>query len=461
MSSLYFRVFLITVYTIAISCLLGLFMANAYYHWELKHRQDAKLFGAAQNMQAYISQVPEKIDDFLRITAGLGYQIYMYDEEGNETFYGNDFGIRDLPAGVKEAVLAGSDYHGIADYPYHALIPSYFDNRQSNTVGVAVTAGPERYAMFLRHDSRLQFDELQLFFALMFGFSVLFGIPYLLVSTRYLVQPIIRLTEATKRVAQGDFNLKLPTKRRDEIGQLASHFRKMAFQLESSDKAKREFVANVSHEIQSPLASIQGYADSLLRKDIGEEQIRRYATVIGQEARQLAALSRQLLLLSTLDNGTEAVSRRSYPLRPQIRQALQLLEWQLAEKEIAVYMRVPSQLYMNGDEVLLMQVWSNLLSNAVKYIPEGRTIEIKAFREQGSVIVSVADTGEGIAADELPFIFDRFYRTDKARKRGEGSTGLGLSIVQRIVHLHGGSVEAESEVGSGTVFRVRIPDQAF
>lgn len=214
----------------------------------------------------------------------------------------------------------------------------------------------------------------------------------------------------------------------------------------------------MSHEIHSPLASIQGYADSLLDDGLDQEQIRHYATIIGQETRHLAALSRQLLLLSSINHSGYSLERKSFNLQPMLRQTLQLLEWQLVEKELAVRMLIPNHLIMRGDEVLLMQVWSNLLSNAVKHIPRGRSIHIQAVREHDCCIVTVSDTGEGIPQEMMPFIYDRFYRGDSARDRRTGSTGLGLSIVQKIVHLHGGSIEGTSEAGAGTTFVVRIPD---
>ncbi|MDF2837026.1 MAG: histidine kinase, partial [Paenibacillus sp.] len=222
----------------------------------------------------------------------------------------------------------------------------------------------------------------------------------------------------------------------------------------------KEFVANVSHEIHSPLASIQGYADSFLGKESDPATIREYAAIIGQETRHLATLSRQLLLLSTLDHSDQVPEKRSFPLQPQLRQTLQILEWQLAEKEIAVRLLVSAGMQVYGDEVLLMQVWSNLLSNAVKYIPAGRSIQVQGLVEDGYSVIRVADTGDGIAEKQLPFVYDRFYRGDKARERKSGSTGLGLSIVQRIVHLHGGTIHVESRPGEGTTFVVKLPAEA-
>ncbi|MBD8500322.1 ATP-binding protein [Paenibacillus arenosi] len=458
MRSLYFRVVIITVYTIAISSFVGFCIANVYYHLLLKPYNDAKLFKAADMIRSYVGRNPDMMGDYLHHTAALGYQLYVHDEQGNDFFYGGSFHKLDLPSNVREHVLAGNEYHGIAEYPNSPFVINYFDNLLSNTVGIQVEVGSETFALFMRHDTRVQFDELQTFFVLMFIFTALFSIPCFLLSTRYLVQPITRLTEATKRIAQGDFNLRFATNRKDEIGQLAKHFEKMAFQLEHSDRLKKEFVANVSHEIHSPLTSIQGFADSLLQGDLDKEQIHHYATIIGQETRQLATLSKQLLLLSTLDNGSEGIEKKPYLLQPQVRQALQLLEWQLAEKEIAVRMRIPARLHIHGDEVLLMQVWSNLLSNAVKYIPSERSIDIEAFREEDSCVFVISDTGDGIPEEQLPFLFDRFYKVDMARKRGDGSVGLGLSIVQKIVHFHGGIIEVDSNEGSGTIFRIRIPD---
>jgi signal transduction histidine kinase len=457
MRSLYFRVFVITIYTITLSSLLGFIVSNAYYHWKLKPYNDAKLSGMAGHIREFVQRNPELLHEYLQNAADLGYQLYIYGDDGTGTFYGSPFRKPELPQAVVLAVLAGGQYHGVAQFPSHLLITGYFKNSLENSVGLPLEVGDKRYALFLRPDVSLQFGELRIFFAMILVLSILFSIPYFLLSTRYLVQPITFLTEATKRIAQGDFNLRLATKRRDEIGQLASHFQIMSSQLERSDKARKEFVANVSHEIHSPLASIQGFADTLLQDGLDNGQKRYYAGIIGQEARHLTALSRQLLLLSKLDHDKDAIAKTVFPVKIQLRQSLKLLEWQLTDKGLAVRMQVPAELYVFGDEVLLMQVWSNLLSNAVKHIAEGRSIEIKASEENGFTIVHISDNGDGIPEEQLPFIFDRFYRGDGARQRGAGSTGLGLSIVWEIVKLHGGEIKVKSGAGEGTTFSVRLP----
>lgn len=457
MRSLYFRVFLITIYTIAVSSLLGFYISNVYYHWQLKPYNDKKLVQVAQNIRLHVELYPDFMEAYLHNAASLGYQLYLVDEQHNGSFYGAAFRDIRLDAGAERAVLAGGTYHGVGDYPSKPFVTGYFENSLRNSVGVPVKAGDTRYALFLRPDIKLQFGELRIFFAMIVVLTILFSIPYFLLSTRYLVQPISRLTEATKRIKQGNYDVMLPTRRKDEIGQLATHFQVMSRELERVDKAQKEFVANVSHEIQSPLASIQGFADTLQSKELSEGERQRYAAIISEEARHLAALSRQLLLLSKLDNANDAVACRLYKLKPQLRQVVQLMEWQLTEKEIAVRIAVPEQLQAYGDEVLLLQVWTNLISNAVKHIPAGRSVTINAYCDDTACSVTVADTGDGIPDEQLPHIFDRFYRGDSARERASGSTGLGLSIVRKIIRLHGGTITVYSQLGEGTSFIVVLP----
>lgn len=459
MRSIYMRVFLLTLYTIALSSMVGFYIANLYYHWYLKSAHDHKLHTVALNIKAFLERHPDALEDYLIEVGELGYQMYVYELNGHESYYGGTFQTMDLSAEVIEFVMSGKTYHGIAKFPYQPFKIGYFDNRLSNSVGVSLTVEGKRLALFIRHDARMQFDVMRTFFFVMFAATILSSIPYFLLSSRYLVQPIISLTEATKRIAKGDYNLQLPTKRRDEIGQLAKHFHHMSRQLRRSDEAKKEFVANVSHEIHSPLTSIQGYADALLQNHRNHHEVYHYASVIGQEARHLARLTKQLLLLSSLDHTDSLSGKKRLPLKPQLRRALQLLEWTLTKKELSVRMRVSEQLLVSGDEVLLAQVWSNLLSNAVKHISHGQSIDIQAYQKENMCVVEITDTGDGIPEEQLPFIFDRFYRGDRSRSRNAGSAGLGLSIVQKIVHLHGGNIKVHSQKGKGTTFTIRLPDE--
>lgn len=457
MRTLYVRICVMTLTTVVISSLFGFMVSNIYYHLKLKPFNDAKLTRMAQNMQQFIDRNPDAADDYMQSAGALGYEIYLTDGQGNARFYGSPFRVKDLPAEKVSLVLSGKDYHGVAEFPAGPFITGFFDNSLKNTVGVPVQIGGANYALFMRPDTNMQFGELRSFFAMIILFTVLFAIWLFLIAAAHVVWPVKRLTEATKMVAGGHYDVKLYTRRTDEIGQLSSHFTVMSQALKRSDLARQEFVSNVSHEIQSPLASIQGFAAALRSGTLDKEEQDHYLSVIEEESRRLSALGKQLLTLAMLDDNDEkSITKTPVELRSQLRQTAQVMEYQLAEKELALVLNVP-ELTVNGNGDLLYQVWMNLLSNAVKFTPAGGTISVRAWKEGGACKVSVADTGEGISAEELPHLFERFYKADKARERTGSSTGLGLSIVQKIVRLHRGTVEAAGEPGKGAVFTVTLP----
>lgn len=457
MKTLYYRVFLIALAVILASSVLGFLASNYYYHIKLKPYNDKKLVSIAEQMKGFIEAEPAGMERYLRHAADLGYEIYLTDGQGESHFYGRSFRVQDLNEQDIDRVLGGGVYHGVAQFPNKPFISGFFDNRLSNTVGVPVQSSAKRYALFMRPDVLLQFGELRTFFALVGLLTILISIVFFLISTRYIVKPITRLTEATKRLAQGQYKLRLGTGRRDEIGQLAEHFMTMTGELERVDQARQQFVSNVSHEIQSPLAAIQGFAKVLARHDLPKEEREQYASIVEAESRHLSMLSKQLLLLSTLDQGEDALNKKRIALSSHIRQAAEMLQWQLEEKGLLLKLSIPDAIAIDGDEVLLMQVWTNLLGNAANHIPPGRAIEVRAEQTQAYTRIVIADNGEGIAAEHLPFLFDRFYRVDRARERNSGRTGLGLAIVKKIVQLHGGTIEVDSELGVGTRFTVTMP----
>ncbi|MCG7386781.1 HAMP domain-containing sensor histidine kinase [Paenibacillus sp. ACRRY] len=456
MRTLYVRVFLITIAVIVVSGMLGFLLSNIYYHAKLKSFNDEKLVGIAMEMKQFVEREPDMMQPYLDNAAALGYEIYVTDGKGTDKFYGSEFREKDLDKQAVDMVLNGEVYHGVAQFPSKPFITGFFDNQLSNTVGVQLQLGNTSYGLFMRPDVILQFGELRIFFALIGAMTIGISILIFLISTRYLVNPIERLSEATKRIVQGNYNLKLPTKRRDEIGQLAQHFMTMSRELERVDQARQQFVSNVSHEIQSPLTSIQGFAQLLSDRDLPEQEREHYASIIEEESRHLSLLSKQLLLLSSLEQGQEDLTKEEFSLRDQFRQAVQVLQWQLEEKELLLRISIPESIQLVGNEVLLMQVWMNLLGNAVNHLPQGRSIEIRAEQTDTYCVIQIRDTGNGIAAEHLPFLFDRFYRVDRARERSSGRTGLGLAIVQKIVRIHDGTIEVSSSA-EGTVFTVTLP----
>lgn len=456
MKSLYVRMCIVFCSVIIVSSFLGFFVSNIYYQAQIKSQNDAKLTGMAIELQQFAESHPETMEDYLLSVAKLGYKIYLVDAEGGSKFYGKPFRKEDLDEQQLQKVLEGQIYHGVAEFPDSALITGFFDNQLRNTIGVPIEVNNETYALFMRPDAEVQFGELRVFFAMIIGFTALFSLGFVMISVLHVVKPITRLTAATKRISKGRYDIKLNTWRRDEIGQLASHFMIMSRELERTNRARQEFVANVSHEIESPLTSIQGFARTLKGATLPEEERIQYLNIIDQESQRLSNLSKQLLTLSSLDYDPNALQKKSTDLRAQLRQVVQIMEWRLTEKQLAVRLNL-ADISILGDSNLLFQVWMNLITNAIKYTPAEGSIVISAKLNEQNCIITVSDTGEGIPAEELPLIFDRFYKVDRARTRETHSSGLGLAITQKIVEVHNGTIEVSSTVGKGTTFIVTLP----
>jgi len=266
------------------------------------------------------------------------------------------------------------------------------------------------------------------------------------------------LIDAMRRLSRGDFDVRLDVKADGDgpFAQIVRAFNEMATRLADLENMRREFVANASHEIQSPLASIGGFARALASDRLSEEERKRYLDIIETESRRLSRLSDNLLKLAALESAHPPFRPKRYRLDRQLREAVLACEPQWLEKSIRIDADLP-EAEIVADPELMDQVWGNLLHNAVKFTPEGGTIGVRLRLSGGEAEVAISDTGIGIGEDELPRIFDRFYRADRARNRDGGGSGLGLSIVKTIVGLHRGTIGVQSRPGVGTTFTVRLP----
>jgi signal transduction histidine kinase len=245
----------------------------------------------------------------------------------------------------------------------------------------------------------------------------------------------------------------------DELGQLAETVNEMIARLERSFAEVRRFTADASHELRTPLAAIRSEAEVALgRGGLAEEQRQLLGSIL-EECARLARLTDQLLTLAREDAGTAGPPREPLDLTALATSAAETMR-ALAEVG-GVRLRVASDGPVRawGDAARLRQVFFNLIDNAVKYTPEGGEVVVRVEAQGGLAVATVRDTGEGIAPEHLPRVFDRFYRADKARTRERGGTGLGLSIAQSVVAAHGGRIELESAPGRGTTARVVLPQE--
>jgi signal transduction histidine kinase len=439
------------------SALIAFIGTNIYYHHYLKPKNDEKIAQIAQNIVAvFENNNYQRIDPYFNSMADLGYKFYLVDQQGNEKIYGEDFRLNNLTTENTEAVLSGKTYHGIANYPWKPFVTGFFDNETKNTIGMPIEIDGEVKALFVRPNTQQQFGEMRFFLAVLLVLALVFSFLLVLVSTRFIVNPIKKLTDATRKIVAGNYHLKLNVNRRDEIGRLASDFSKMSNSLEQTEEKRQEFVSSVSHEIQSPLTSIQGFSQTLKEENLSVEEQHHYLSIIERESKRLSALSKQLLTLSFLDSEADAGDRLAFDLKDQLKEVVFTTEWQWREKDIAIEMDL-TPVKIVGDPKLLQQVWMNLITNAIRYTEAGGTVTISTVVEKYDVQIIVADTGIGIAKQDISKLFDRFYKVDKARTRTENSTGLGLAIAKKIIELHDGTMMVESELGKGSRFIVNLP----
>lgn len=266
-----------------------------------------------------------------------------------------------------------------------------------------------------------------------------------------------RFNRAISKMAGGDLSVRVDENAIAEFGDLARAFNLMAFQLENLDASRNQFVSDASHELKTPLASMKILSESLLSSpDAPPELYREFLTDINSEVDRLSLVINDLLTLVKTDKGLETLVFSEVDLGKLLRKVVNSVEPIAAKKNITVLYEY-SDVLLPADELRLRQVCTNLIDNALKYSPENTTVEVKLSSSLGVATLTVADQGIGISSENLPHLFERFYRVDKARSRQQGGTGLGLAIVKQIIEQHGGEISVKSELGKGTTFTVTLP----
>jgi signal transduction histidine kinase len=454
--SLYGKFVFFTIGAMFISFLLAYLAVNTYYHQYVKVQNDAKNLRIAGAIADYI-EVNQTFDleGFLETQAEAGYKLYVVDGAGVGHFYGEPFRKENLSKRAIEDVLAGDQYHGMRDLPKETFVTGFFSDESANSVGVPFSYQGEPYALFLRPNIKLLFNEIHYLLAGLLVLMAVISVMFMLYVARELVKPISQLTAATKRVGKEQFAIDLPKDRHDEIGQLARSFAKMTTQLEESDQMRKQFINDVSHDFQTPLQNIKGYAALLEDTSIERGDRQKYASIIQTETARLSTLTKQLLFLTSLDS-LDALDKTQIRLDKQLKHVLQNYRWQMEEKNIALSAEM-TEITLPGHEGFLEKIWENLLSNAIKYTKDGGAVNVRLAMEENSIVVTFQDTGIGIAKEYIPHLFDRFYRVDEARHAGISGTGLGLAIVAQVVRLHDGEIDVESVPKEGTTFTVRLP----
>ncbi|AYB38163.1 sensor histidine kinase [Brevibacillus laterosporus] len=270
-------------------------------------------------------------------------------------------------------------------------------------------------------------------------------------------RPLIMMQQATKKIAIGELETRLDIHSKDEIGDLAVAINNLAADLQRYRDTRQEFFANISHELRTPITYLEGYAKVVKnRLYTTEEEKDRYLDIIYQEGVRIQHLVDDLFELAKMEEGKVSLSMEWVDLKDVVDQAVQTVSLKAKEKDLELFVHSSESVpLIRGDGMRMEQIVLNLLENAVRYTEKGH-IDVHLHCTSSTLFLSIEDTGIGIPEDELPYIFDRFYRVEKSRSRLTGGTGLGLSIVKKLVELQGGSIEVSSKRDIGTCFTVQF-----
>ncbi len=273
-------------------------------------------------------------------------------------------------------------------------------------------------------------------------------------SAYRVIHPFIEMNHAVQCYSRGDFSTRIPVEGRDEAAQLGKSLNEMAEQLRGLEDTRRSFVANVSHELRSPLTSMKGFLEAMQDGTIPEENYPEYIGIVLNETRRMVTLVNDLLDLARIESGTIQLNYEVFDVNELIRRTLLTFEARLNENEMEMEVRfAQEQCMVFADSAQIGQVLRNLIDNAIKYSPKGRSLCVSTYSMRKTVYVTVRDNGIGIPQEDVPHVFDRFYKVEKAHTPApQMGSGLGLSIVKRIIESHGQSITVRSAHGRGTQF---------
>ncbi len=440
---------------LAIVILMFSTATSGILNWTLRNQVDESLYKALNDMQSSAltsgsqngnSWMAYKFNDLL--SSGVFVQLWSHDEKSQEPYLyetslsmGNDLALDSDVLDSRDPVY--SDVYVRGAHLRVAASPLRIGGDVYGYIQVATSLRTVDAAI----------DRLLKIMLVSGAFTLLASLLLGDLLARRALKPIETIGETARQItAADDLGRRIPNRGpQDEIGRLATTFNQTLERLEQLFNVQRRFVADVSHEMRTPLTSIQGNLDLMRRIGYDEEAME----AIESESRRMARLVDDLLLLAKADAGRLPLGHGLVELDTLVlevyNQALGLAQG------VSVRLGDIDQVQVMGDTDRLKQLLLNLVSNGLKYTPEGGSVTLLLAREGDQARVTVSDTGIGIPETDLPHIFDRFYRVDKARSRAQGGTGLGLSIAKWIADAHGGELSITSEIGSGTIVTVRLP----
>jgi len=363
-----------------------------------------------------------------------------------------------LPHEVMEALQDGKHYeHGTLknfynDNHYISAVPFGNSENKGEPIGYCLVA---QSSLWIADYTPTVFGIVLLIVVVTSSLIFILSAVYAYNTTR----PLKQMADAAKRFAGGDFESRGHIKSNDEIGELAAAFNEMADSLASSESMRRNFIANVSHELKTPMTTIAGYIDGILDQTIPKAEQEYYLGVISQEIKRLNRMVTSMISLSKIDSGEITVKKNPFVIQDTVFNVLLSFEGEIEKKSIEIEgLDSDEDLVIYGDSDLIHQVLYNLVENAVKFTNDKGYIRFGFSHKNNRAYVYVENSGEGISKEDIRLVFDKFYKADKSRSINKKSMGLGLYIVRSIILLHGGNITVESEENNYCRFIFWIPD---
>lgn len=399
---------------------------------------------------------------FSRISDIIDADIFIVDNKGECLFCTEDDGcIHDtstLPSYVMAATAQGEFFEsGTLDgyYPdgrYTAGVPIITEtNDGESIIAFCYASTPATFV------SGLPVTFLKIFFTAAAVMLVIIII-FVAVMSYSMSRPLKQMSSAAKKFAVGDFSARVKVNSEDEIGELANAFNYMADSLASGESMRRSFISNVSHELKTPMTTIAGFIDGMLDGTIPPERQPHYMRIVSNEVKRLSRLVTSMLSLSRIDRGELKVSPQRFDLFSMIITILATFEQRIIARKLHITgLEDFRSITVNADPDLMYQVVYNLIENAVKFTNEGGYINFGVEETRYDISIKITNSGAGIAPEDIRFVFDRFYKTDKSRSMDKKGMGLGLFIAKTIMRLHGGDIFVESKVNEYTRFTFRLP----
>lgn len=277
------------------------------------------------------------------------------------------------------------------------------------------------------------------------------------VFSRFITEPLIKMKRATEKMSKLNKPIQLGIKRNDELGSLAKTIEDLSSELTYMKKERNEFLASVAHELLTPLTYMKGYAKVAKRDSLTKEEREEYLQIIEDETDSVTDLVQDLFMLVQLEQHQFVIKKQKVILKPFLERMVEKTKTTLTNKQMQLHVHCKDDLEVCIDERRMEQVMLNLLHNAYQHSPENTSIIIRVLTSANTFTISVQDEGEGIPKEDIPHVFDRFYRVDKSRTRATGGKGIGLAVAKEIVELHNGSIEVKSELEVGTEFIIELP----